>query len=256
MAHSGAELNQIIVVDDGSKARTRQFLDEQRSLLGELIRNAKAKGFTKAANSGLRRVGAPYAVLLNSDTEVPPGWLGRLVEAAESNPAVGMASPVSNAATWQSVPLTHGASGQWAINQLGGDHTVSTMDQLIQSVSSRAYPQVPLLNGFCLLIKKAVMEKIGYLDEVNFPRGYGEENDYCLRAGEAGFTCVIADNLYVYHAKSRSFGHWRRWWYSRLGGRRLHKLYGVARLEEATAQMKHAADLNILRERVSRRLSE
>lgn len=255
LAHSGPELNELIVVDDGSDRQTREYLASKRANLGKLVRNDRAKGFTKAANRGLKQSGAPYVVLLNSDTEVPMQWLDRLVAAAESHPAVGMASPLSNAATWQSVPDTHSATGQWAVNALRPGQSVETMDELVQSLSACAYPQVPLLNGFCLLIKQTVLQKIGYLDELNFPRGYGEENDFCLRAEDAGIRCVIADNLYVYHAKSRSFGHWRRWWYSRRGGRRLHQLYGAARLQEATAQMKNAPVLNALRDQLSHQLN-
>ena len=48
------------------------------------------------------------------------------------------------------------------------------------------------------------------MDEENFPIGYGEENDYCIRAADAGFTLAIADDAYVFHAKSKSFGHSRR----------------------------------------------
>ena len=101
-----------------------------------------------------------------------------------------------------------------------------------------------------------MLSSIGYLDEVNFPRGYGEENDFCLRAEDAGIRCVVADNLYVYHAKSRSFGHWRRRWYSRRGGRRLHQLYGADRLTAATVQIKDSAALNAVRERIALKLND
>jgi len=69
---------------------------------------------------------------------------------------------------------------------------------------------VPFVNGFCFAIKRAVVDAIGYFDEESFPDGYGEENDYCLRAADAGFELAIADHAYVYHAKSRSYSHERR----------------------------------------------
>ena len=130
LAHSSPELNRLIVVDDGSDTQTQQYLNANCSKL-ELIRNDSARGYTKAANQGLRQSDGRYVVLLNSDTEVPAGWLRRLVVAAESDPAVGMASPLSNAATWQSVPRTHSATGQWAVNQLEAGHTIESMDQLV-----------------------------------------------------------------------------------------------------------------------------
>jgi len=63
-----------------------------------------------------------------------------------------------------------------------------------------------VVNGFCFLVTRSVIDAIGFLDEESFPRGYGEENDYCVRAAGAGFALAIADDAYVYHAVSRSFG--------------------------------------------------
>ena len=69
---------------------------------------------------------------------------------------------------------------------------------------------MPFLNGFCLLIRRAVLEGVGLFDEANFGEGYGEENDYCLRARNAGWTLALADDTYIYHAQSRSYNPERR----------------------------------------------
>jgi GT2 family glycosyltransferase len=63
-----------------------------------------------------------------------------------------------------------------------------------------------MLNGFCLLLHKPTLDETGYLDEINFPRGYGEENDLCLRLILAGHKLAIADDVFVYHSRSASFG--------------------------------------------------
>lgn len=55
-----------------------------------------------------------------------------------------------------------------------------------------------------------LLDEIGLLDEIAFPVGYGEENDMCARAVKAGYTLMIADDTYVFHAKSKSFGHEKR----------------------------------------------
>ena len=61
------------------------------------------------------------------------------------------------------------------------------MQAILEGVTERRYPAVPLLNGFCTLIRRAVFERAGLYDEDAFPIGYGEETDLCLRAAKAGF---------------------------------------------------------------------
>ena len=67
-----------------------------------------------------------------------------------------------------------------------------------------------MLNGFCLMLHKPSLAGAGYLDEDNFPIGYGEENDLCLRLLIAGHKLAIADDVYVYHSRSASFGSAKR----------------------------------------------
>jgi GT2 family glycosyltransferase len=81
---------------------------------------------------------------------------------------------------------------------------------LVGSVSDKAFPRVPLLNGFCMLLNVSAVKEVGYLDEQSFPIGYGEENDLLLRLIQAGYELAIADHVYVYHKKSASFGNARR----------------------------------------------
>ena len=76
------------------------------------------------------------------------------------------------------------------------------------------------------MIRAKVLEEIGLLDEQAFPQGYGEENDLCLRASEAGFKLAIADNCYVFHAKSKSFGSERKEALSKTGHQKLIEKHG------------------------------
>jgi glycosyltransferase involved in cell wall biosynthesis len=66
-------------------------------------------------------------------------------------------------------------------------------------------PRIPFINGFCFVIRRAVIDAIGYFDEERFASGYCEENDYCVRAADAGFELAVVDDGYVFHAKSKSF---------------------------------------------------
>jgi GT2 family glycosyltransferase len=84
--------------------------------------------------------------------------------------------------------------------------SVAEMAELVGRLSQRDFPEAPLLNGFCTLMRRSVLEEVEFLDEVAFPVGYGEENDLCIRVAQAGYKLAIADHVYVYHVKSATFG--------------------------------------------------
>jgi glycosyltransferase involved in cell wall biosynthesis len=133
-----------------------------------------------------------------------------MIACAESDDQIGMVGPLSNTASWQSVPETFSSDGDWAENRLPPGMNAVDMGNRIAQYSARLYPRLPILNGFCLLINQALIQQIGYFDEETYGDGYGEENDYCLRAQQAGWQIAVADDAYVYHAQSKSYSHRRR----------------------------------------------
>ncbi|MFN2252122.1 MAG: glycosyltransferase [Anaerolineae bacterium] len=200
----------LVVVDDGSDAETAELLARFcRGNGATLVRNVEARGYTRAANQGMAESSADYVLLLNSDTVVGAGWLDRLVACAESDPAIGVVGPLSNTASWQSVPEVL-EDGDWARNELPEGMSVDDMASTVAVSSARLFPEVAFLNGFCLLIKRGLIDQIGTFDEERFGAGYGEENDYCLRARAAGWRLAVADDTYVYHAQSKSYSDERR----------------------------------------------
>jgi GT2 family glycosyltransferase len=241
----------LILVDDGSDSLTRDYLSEfadGRDIL--LLRNEEAKGYTRAANQGLQRSSAEYVVLLNSDTIVTQGWLDRLVACAESGPRIGLVGPLSNTASWQSIPELE-SCGDWAGNPLPPGTTLDEMGQLVGRYSARLYPSIPFLNGFCLLIRREVIDEIGYFDEETFGAGYGEEDDYTLRARKAGWTLAIADDAYVYHAQSRSYSSKARKHLSERAGMLLAKKHGPQVIREGVSACRRDRVLEGIRARSS-----
>ena len=243
----------LIVVNDGSDATTtdwlREFAAKQAGV--ELIETNGPLGYTCAANQGLRATSATNVVLLNSDTVVPRLWLEEMLECMASDDSVGIVGPLSNAASWQSVPERVGPDGRWAVNDLPAGYNVDEFAELVWLVSRRQFPRADFINGFCFMINRQVIDRVGFLDEENFPRGYGEENDYCLRAKDAGFELAIADHCLVYHAKSKSFGDAARTRLAKAGAEALQRKHGTARIEQGTERLKTSPVLADIRERVN-----
>jgi GT2 family glycosyltransferase/glycosyltransferase involved in cell wall biosynthesis len=241
----------LIVVDDGSNDETRDYLAGfAASHQATLIRNERARGYTFAANQGLRVSKGDYVVLLNSDTVVTPDWLDRMISCGESDPSIGLVGPLSNAATWQSIPEII-VNGEFAQNELPEGWTVDDMGRVVASYSARLYPRIPFLNGFCMMITRKVIDQIGYFDEKVFGRGYGEENDYGLRARKAGWQLAVAEDAYVYHAQSRSYSHERRKELSRHAGKALATKYGQRVIDDGVAACRYDRVLEGVRARSS-----
>lgn len=200
--------DKIIIVDDASDAETAAYIDgfsKQHSSI--LIRNKPpANGYCKSANLGMSATTSDYFLLLNSDTILTREALENMLTLAVVEPTVGIVGPLSNAAGTQSVPDIRNTTHQTAINELPEGLSVIDMNHLCQQWTPNGVtPFVPLVHGFCQLIRRKVYETIGGFDELSFPEGYGEENDFCLRAADAGFDLKIATNSFVYHSKSASY---------------------------------------------------
>lgn len=169
-----------------------------------VLRNDTNRGFTATANRGIVEAGEADVVLLNADTEVGPNWLQGLRRAAYSADDVATATAVSDNAGAFSVPELEQA------NTLPPAWSFDDCARALWQHAGLAYPALPTGNGFCLYIRRSVIDAVGLLDEAAFPQGYGEENDFCQRASHRGLRHLIAGNVLVRHARSASFGDARR----------------------------------------------
>ena len=141
--------------------------------------------------------------LLNSDTEVANDWLDRLHRCAYSQPDIGIVTPFSNNATICSYPFDGWQGG------VPGTLGLSALDRLIAACNAGRCVDLPTAVGFCMFIRRACIDRVGLFDEERFGRGYGEENDFSLRAATAGWRSVLAADVFVFHAGSVSFGEER-----------------------------------------------
>lgn len=242
---------ELIIVDDGSAEETKSFLQNfTRIWQAILIRHESAQGYTKAANAGLAASHGAWMVLINSDTEVSTEWRERMVACGASDDRIGIVGPLSNTASWQSVPEIFSADGDWAENSLPEDMDISGYSKLLQRYSGLVYPRLAFLNGFCFMIRKECLEEVGYFDETLFPQGYGEENDFCIRARHQGWSLAVADDVFVYHAQSKSYSHDRRHKLANQADQILRQQYGDLELVSGAGQCRDSLSLAGARWRV------
>jgi GT2 family glycosyltransferase len=200
LAHSPPDCTIHILDDASSDLRLLSWLDEleAREPRVSVKRADENLGFVGNVNRGLASARGDV-ILLNSDTLVTPGWVEKLLACAASDPRIALVCPLSNNATILSVPLMNGD------NPIPDGLGVERFGALVESVAARRYPRLPVAVGFCMLIRRPALQRLGLLHRA-YHRGYGEECDYSLRAWEAGFEVACCDDTFVYHEGEQSFG--------------------------------------------------
>lgn len=200
LAHTDYPYNIIIVEDCSTDRRIKPYLEEISSKISRItvLYNEVNLGFVKSVNRGMR-FSKSDVVLLNSDTILTRNWLSKMNECAYSSKYIATVTPFTNNGTICSVP-NFGID-----NTLPDGFTIDSFAAFIEMVSFKRYPVIPTAVGFCMLIKRTVLDEIGYFDEESYGKGYGEENDFCCRVIENGYFNVIDDATYIFHKGSMSF---------------------------------------------------
>ncbi len=197
--HTDLEKHRLFLVNDASSdARIRSFLEASRSKTIIVIENETNLGFSGSINRGIGHSDRDV-ILLNSDTLVTAGWVEKMVACAYSAREIATVTPLSNNATLCSVPEF------LEENRLPEGDSLEEYAGLVEDFSLKLYPRIPVANGFCMYIKREVLRRIGLFDAETFGRGYGEENDFCYRAEQAGYHHVMCDDTYIYHTGTTSF---------------------------------------------------
>lgn len=194
----------VVAIDDASPDAELGRSLEALAAAGRItyLRNPANLGFPASANRGLALDQGHDVVLLNSDTVVAGDWLRRLQRAAYSAPDVGTATPLSNFGSIASYPRGHDFD-------CAADEAAE-IDRLAALANAGVRVEIPTGVGFCLFVRRDCLADTGLLDAATFEKGYGEENDFCLRAAMRGWRHVLAADVYVRHAGGRSFGPHRQ----------------------------------------------
>jgi GT2 family glycosyltransferase/glycosyltransferase involved in cell wall biosynthesis len=189
---------ELILVDNGSTDGTQAFLEEYtcEHTACTLILNKNNQGFAGGNNQGIAAAKGDFILLLNNDVIVTQGWLERLIAHIESDANIGMAGPVSNS-----------VSGPQQVEPVSYGGNLIKMRQFAQDYSKKNLGRIQdilRLAGFCLLIKRHVLDIIGGLDE-SYGIGNYEDDDLCLRSRIAGFRNIIAHDVFIHHYGSMTF---------------------------------------------------
>lgn len=183
---------EIIVVDNNSTDGTIEWLKLQSDLI--VIYNKENLGFPKGCNQGIEISSGKNVLLLNNDTIVTPNWLYNLNEALWSSEDIGAVGAISNSCSYYQQINTNYSSIDQMLNFAC---SVNKLDK------SAWYYRNKLI-GYCMMIKKEVLDEIGLLDEI-FTPGNFEDDDISFRILLNGYKLILCTDTFVHHFGSVSF---------------------------------------------------
>ncbi|MCG3229187.1 glycosyltransferase [Bacillus subtilis] len=190
--HTNNDCIEVIVIDNGSHDGTRDYLKQITSI--KAIFNKTNEGFAKVCNQGLEVASGDNILFLNNDTVVTNQWLEPMIKLLYQDDKIGMVGPVSNYVSGpQQVPVNY--------TNVEEIEDFSRLYCLQQRDRSKA---VLRLVGFCLLVKKKVLDQVGGFDE-RFVGGSFEDDDLSLRVLQAGYQLKIALDSFVHHHDHATF---------------------------------------------------
>jgi GT2 family glycosyltransferase len=187
---------ELIVVENGDARDRSRFLRE-RAERGELrlLKNAENAGFARATNQGIRAAGGEYALLLNDDTVVAPGWLSRLIGHLEQDPKLALVCPTTN----EIGNLARVDASYRTLEEM----EVFALRRSFAHVGERAELDTAAL--FCALLRRETFDQVGLLDEC-FEVGMFEDDDLSRRIRARGSQLAVARDAFVHHVGQASFG--------------------------------------------------
>lgn len=181
----------LIIIDNGSTDGTKDFLTSLKDTPNckfEIILNQDNLGYIKGVNQGFDIIQSPYVCLANNDLLFTKGWLEELLAVFNKDSRIGLLNPNSNNLG------AHLPSGM----------SIDDFALTLRSQYQGSFTEMPFCIGFCMCVKKEVIQKIGKLSEEFFPMFF-EDSDYSLRVIKANYLIGVARASYVWHKEHGSF---------------------------------------------------
>jgi len=210
---------ELIFLDIGSLDGTAEYLagvaTVHPTIRVEVVRTPTDLGIKEACREAVAKAKGEYLVLLNNDTVVTPNWLNHLLGLLNLSPGIGMAGPMSNyAAEPQLVEPVPYRVGPKKLSGLEGRHGTSEVLVDVEAVFKFArdfrdknkakWVEVDRLGGFCLIMKREVLIRIGPLDQWTDLNIF-DTDILSAKAREAGYKLACCRDLFVHHFGSRTF---------------------------------------------------
>jgi GT2 family glycosyltransferase/glycosyltransferase involved in cell wall biosynthesis len=190
--------DEVIVVDNASTDSTEKFV--RQFITGrdkfKFIQNGKNIGFSAGTNVGIRAGKNPIVILLNPDTVVTTNWLNSITAHLQNN-NVGAVGPLSNyVAGYQKMEL-------YLQKELPAEISSDAVAEMFYNQNKGKSVETKLLIGFCLAVRRNVLEELGLLDENLFLGNDDLELSWRLRTN--GYLLKVALDTFVYHKGQHSF---------------------------------------------------
>lgn len=191
--YTTANTYELIIIDNNSTDGTREWLKEQNDI--KLILNDENVGFPKGCNLGIKASEKDNDILfLNNDTKVTPRWLDNLKICFYSDDKIGAVGSITNyCSNYQSISVPY--KDLESMIQFADKNNISSSDK---------WEQKNRLIGFCMLVKRDVINKIGIFDE-QFTPGHFEDDDLSMRIIESGYKLMVCYDSFIHHFGSVSF---------------------------------------------------
>ena len=200
----------VYVADNGSTDHSLRLLADSFPSV-RTIAFSQNYGFADGYNKAFEPIDAEYAILLNSDVEVTPGWLHPLVQYMDAHPQVAACQPKLMAYHQKDAFEYAGAMGGF-IDCYGYPYCRGRIFDTIEKDHGQYDADVPLLwaTGACLMVRLAVYKEVGGLDGRFF--AHMEEIDLCWRLRCRGYEVRSVASSVVYHVGGATLnaGHPRK----------------------------------------------
>jgi len=175
---------EIVIVDNGSTDGTREWLRQQSDI--KLVFPDQNTGFPKGCNLGIEAAKKENDILLlNNDIVVTPHWLDNLKKCLYSNDDIGAVGPITNYA-WNNQAID--------VPYKSIQDMIKFAEDINKTDKNKWEPKAKLV-GFCLLIKRKVLDIVGLLDE-RFSPGNFEDDDLCVRIIKAGYRLFVCNDCF------------------------------------------------------------
>jgi GT2 family glycosyltransferase len=194
---------EIIVEDNHSDDGTIEMLKSEFPSARIFI-NERNTGYTQPNNRAIRQSTGQYILLLNPDTVVKPNAILELLSFLETHPVAGIIGPKvlnrdgtiqkqcrrSEARPWDAFCYFSGLASFFPKDKRFAGYLMTYFDENLTH-------EADAVSGSCMMIRRRVVEQIGYLDESFF--AYQEDTDYCRRARQAGWKVIYNPSAQIIH---------------------------------------------------------